>query len=533
MFMASIPKVPLIPEDERTPVVLVLLEIIQFQKERIQALKDEIARLKGHNQKPKIKPSPLSKDSESNKQPDADDGQRPGSAKRSKTCELLIHVTRVLKAENVPAGSTFKGYEDYTVQDLVIESRNTRYRRERWKTPDGKSILAPLPQSVQKLDGGHFGGSLIRFVLYQHWQAHVTQPLILEELREMGIDISAGQVNRIITEGHDDFHREKDALLRAGLKVSSYLNVDDTLARHAGKNGYCTHIGNEMFAWFQSTDSKSRVNFLELLRAEHTDYVLDSTAIDYMRANKLSKVYLDGLGGHEQKIFANEAQWNAALAVLNITEPRHVRIATEGALLASVLEHGFNPKTVIVSDDAGQFNILLHALCWIHAERTINKLVGFNDEQRTALENIRGQIWDYYDELKAYKKAPSAEQKATLEMRFDEIFTAQTCFATLNQALKRLHNNKAELLLVLDRPDIPLHNNTSESAVRDYVKKRKISGSTRSERGRRCRDTFASLKKTCRKLDVSFWKFLDDRLSGRGTIAPLSELIALRAAASS
>lgn len=288
-----------------------------------------------------------------------------------------------------------------------------------------------------------------------------------------------------------------------------------------------------MFAWFQSTDSKSRVNFLELLRAEHTDYVLDSTAIDYMRANKLSKVYLDGLGGHEQKIFANEAQWNAALAVLNITEPRHVRIATEGALLASVLEHGFNPKTVIVSDDAGQFNILLHALCWIHAERTINKLVGFNDEQRTALENIRGQIWDYYDELKAYKKAPSAEQKATLEMRFDEIFTAQTCFATLNQALKRLHNNKAELLLVLDRPDIPLHNNTSESAVRDYVKKRKISGSTRSERGRRCRDTFASLKKTCRKLDVSFWKFLDDRLSGRGTIAPLSELIALRAAASS
>jgi len=116
-----------------------------------------------------------------------------------------------------------------------------------------------------------------------------------------------------------------------------------------------------------------------------------------------------------------------------------------------------------------------------------------------------------------------------LETRFDEIFTTQTCFATLNQALKRLHKNKSELLLALDRPDIPLHNNTSERDIRDYVKKRKISGSTRSERGRRCRDTFASLKKTCRKLGISFWRFLNDRLSGQGAIPPLSELIGLRA----
>ncbi|MEK6755827.1 MAG: transposase, partial [Bacteroidota bacterium] len=195
---------------------------------------------------------------------------------------------------------------------------------------------------------------------------------------------------------------------------------------------------------------------------------------------------MEGLDTNEQKIFVNEAEWNAALEALNITQERHVRIATEGALLGSVLEHGFNPKIVIVSDDAGQFNILLHALCWIHAERTINKLVGTNDEQRLALDEIRTQIWDYYDELKVYKGAPSVEKKVALEARFDEIFTTQTCFATLNQALNRLHKNKSELLLVLDRPDIPLHNNTSERDIREYVKKRKISGSTRSELGRRC-----------------------------------------------
>jgi hypothetical protein len=113
----------------------------------------------------------------------------------------------------------------------------------------------------------------------------------------------------------------------------------------------------------------------------------------------------------------------------------------------------------------------------------------------------------------------------------DEIFTQKTSYATLNQALKRIYKNKAELLIVLDRPEIPLHTNGSETDIRDYVKKRKVSGGTRSDEGRRCRDTFASLKKTCRKLGISFWHFLMDRLGiGKKTIAPLHEIITERAA---
>ena len=524
--MASIPKVPPIPEQERTAVVVALLEIIQLQQERLQALTDEIARMKGNKGKPDIKPSSLEKDSGGQENPKP--GQRPGSAKRSKTADLTIHETRVLKAPNIPSGSEFKGYESFTVQGLVFESHNILYQRERWQTPDGKSIVAPLPQEVE-IFGGHFGRSLIGFILYQYHHAHVTQPLILEMLRDIGVDISAGQVNRIITEGHDLFHWEKDEILRAGLEASGHVNVDDTGARHQGNNGYCTHIGNELFAWFQSTDSKSRINFLELLRAGHKDYILNDDAMTYMRVNHLPRELLETLGAHRERLFANETLWKACLNELAITDPRHVRIATEGALVGSLLEHGFNPQLVIVSDDAGQFNIFLHALCWIHAERTIHKLVGFTEEQRTILENVRTQIWDYYQDLKAYKTAPSADKKAALEQRFDEIFTARTAFASLNQALQRLHKNKSELLLVLDRPDIPLHNNTSEGDIRDYVKKRKISGSTRSELGRQCRDTFASLKKTCRKLGISFWEFLNDRLSGQGTIPPLPDLIRCRA----
>ena len=116
-----------------------------------------------------------------------------------------------------------------------------------------------------------------------------------------------------------------------------------------------------------------------------------------------------------------------------------------------------------------------------------------------------------------------------MQERFEAIFTQKTCWHTLNLALKRLHANKAELLLVLERPEIPLHNNVSENDIRDFVKKRKISASTRSELGRRCRDTFLSLKKTCRKLALSFPDFLYDRLSKTNTIAPLPDLIRLAA----
>jgi len=213
------------------------------------------------------------------------------------------------------------------------------------------------------------------------------------------------------------------------------------------------------------------------------------------------------------------------LQELQIVNHRHIKIATEGALLGSVLYHGLPRSLVIISDDAGQFNILNHALCWIHAERSINKLIAPSEEKRQILEKVRTQIWDFYDDLKRYKISPDEMKKAQLEYKFDEIFTQKTDYQMLNLALKRLYENKEELLLVLERPEIPLHNNLSETDIREYVKRRKVSGSTRSDDGRRCRDTFASLKKTCRKLGVSFWDYLLDRLSKRNEISPLQDLI--------
>ena len=525
--MASIPKIPPIPEAQRTPLVSALLEIILIQQEQIQELRDEIARLKGQKPRPKIKPSSLEKEPRGKKKQGVN-AKRPGSIKRKKTERLWLHDTEILRAENVPPGSKLRGYEEFTVQGLVLEARNILYLRERWETPQGDSIVAPLPDGIRFV-GGHFDVPLHRFILYQYYHCHVTQPLILEQLLELGLQISAGQINRIITEGKDCFHQEKDEILRVGLGISDYINVDDTGARHKGKNGYCTHVGNDCFAWFESSLTKSRINFLSILRAGNKDYVLNDAAFDYMKRHGIPRVRMELLANCGTVVFDDYAQWSAALESLGIITEMHVRIITEAALLGSIREHGsVNPDLVIVSDDAGQFDVLLHALCWIHAERSMLKLIPINDEQREALEGARSRLWDLYRCLKIYQQAPEKKMMAELEQRFDVIFSMKSCYTSLNEVLEKIYRNKSELLRVLQRPEIPLHNNTSETDIREYVRKRNISGSTRSDLGRRCRDTFASLKKTCRKLGIAFWDYLNDRLSGTNLIPTLPDLIRQR-----
>ncbi len=503
-------------------------ERLALQDELIQQLKDEIARLKGEKGRPQIKPSTLEQKSGprdnaggNDSDGEAGGGKRPGSAKRQKTTELAIHDTQVLPPPNIPPGSVFKGYQDYVVQGIRLLPFNTKFRLERWLTPEGKHILGQLPEWVV----GHFDPELRVYALQLHYQQHVTQPLLLEHLRDFGVDISSGQLNRLLTEGHEGFHGEKVEILRAGLAASRYVGTDDTGARHRGKNGYTTAIGNELFSWFETTTSKSRINFLELLRAGGEDYVLDDEALGYMQALSLPKVQLALL--QAEQTFPTELHWEAYLKSIGIINPRHIKIATEGALYASALSHGISKELIILSDDAGQFKIagLLHALCWVHAERNINKIIAFSDAHRAAQNQVRSEIWHFYQDLKEFKTAPREEKKSQLEARFDQIFTQKTCFITLNLALGRIHQNKPELLLVLQRPEIPLHNNLRESDIRDFVKKRKISASTRSENGRRCRDTFLSLKKTCQKLKISFRDFLRARLWKTAEIPPLPQII--------
>jgi hypothetical protein len=532
------PKQPTTPDIDSLSVeglkalVIALLGKVAALEEKVAAQTEEIARLKGLKGRPDIKPprkpSGMDKGAEKRLEREWREKQRRRAKKPSSPVE-----ERVIVAEAVPMGARFKGYETFTVQDLKIEARVVCYRRERWLTPDGRTVVAPLPSGVND----HFGPEIKRFILAQYHQGQTTVLRLVELLRTMGMDISKRQVVRILTDANDAFIAEAREVLRAGLSHADWISVDDTGARHQGKNGFCTQIGNDAFTFFATTGSKSRSNFLELLRAGHGDYVLNDQAFAYMRRRVRAGLAITKLEEHPARHFADAAAWVAHLDHLGITEmkvhPDPVGIATEGALWGAIMAHGFLDGAVILSDDAGQFNVGEHALCWVHAERLIHQLETFTETARVAKERVRSLIWWFYADLKAYREAPDPRRKAALKARFDRIFKRQTGFATLDRLLTRLHANKAELLRVLDHPEIPLHTNGSENDIRCQVIRRKVSGTTRSDKGRDCRDAFLGLAKTCRKLGVSFWDFLGTRFGAAVTqvVPSLPELIAARYAA--
>jgi hypothetical protein len=502
-------------------------QMVELQR-LVAALRNEIARLKGGPGRPNLKPSGMERGTEPKPPGSSGERKRPRGSTRSK---LAIHEERTVTVAAPPRGSRFKGYTSFVVQDLVIRPHVVNFRCERWQTPDGDMVTAPLPAGTS----GHFGPELRRFVLAQYHQGQMTVPRLVTLLRSLGILISKRQVQRLLIDGQNGFCNEARDVLRAGLTSAAWITVDDTGARHKASNGFCTQIGNAHFTWFGTTGSKSRLNFLALLRAGHDDYVINAEALVYMRERKLAGPIIARLAEHPDRCFAGHDAWNAHLKALGISalkvNPDPVMVATEGALWGSVKAHGFLPDTVIVSDDAGQFNVGQHGLCWVHCERLVHKLDTFTDENRAAQATMRELIWNFYRDLKAYRCAPTKQRKAALRARFDRIFKRKTGFVTLDRLLMRLNANKPELLMVLDRPEIPLHTNGSENDIRCHVTRRKVSAGTRSDIGRDCRDTFLGLAKTCAKLKIAFWDYLGDRLavSGCQAIPRLPEIILAKA----
>lgn len=524
--MAKI-EIPHIPEEEKNPIVNLLLdiisqqaEIIQKQASEIQLLKDEIARLKSKPPKPKISPSTMDSSLPRRK------SSRKKRNKNKKNKRVKIDKEIKLHPDNLPEDSELKEYKNFFVQDIIISTNNINYRRGKWITPAGKYITARLPEEVN----GHFGPTLKTIMLYMNYELNITQPLIHKFLDMIGISISTGKINEILTEKHDSFHQEKEDILKTALACSDFVVSDDTGVRHAGKNGFCTHIGNEFFAYFKSSRRKNRINFLEILRGKNTDFILNNDAYSYLIQNNFSKRIIKKLLKvlEEGKIFINKQEWEEFLRMTGIRNSDNVRIITEAALVASILFHGFNKDLVILSDEAGQFDVFLHALCWIHAERKIRGIVPINDYQKNVIDKLLDKLWTFYRDLQSYQKNPGNTTKRKLENRFDNFCATETEFEVINKALKHLHEIKEGLLLVLKRPEIPLHNNISEHDIRFLAQKRKVHGGTRGESGQKSRDTFLSLMKTCRKLGISFYDYLYDRITNRNEILPLHSIMQIQ-----
>lgn len=496
-----------------------LEEKLAKQEKRIEELEGELKASKKLKGKPKLSASRL------NEKPKS--GRGKGFAKRSKKGNFKVDEERIIEPPGGEEKRLFNGYRDYDVQELELRRQNIRFRLAEYVKEDGTTVAGKLPLEYQ---GGHYGPKLRSYILYQHYQCRVPQPLIGEQLQELGIEISAGQLSRLLTDLGAAFEAEQAEVLQAGLTSSRYVHTDDTGARHQGKNGYCTVIGNQWFSYFCTTGSKSRVNFLEILQGQQPIYVLNRDAQQYLQERSLATKHFEKLRFSEQVLATDADSWVRYLKSLELVTPQAVRWVSEAALLGGALSQGLSEQLRILSDGAPQFNLLVHALCWVHAERGLRKLSAPTALHRQNIEEMQQGLWEYYRRLQQYPQQPTAEFKAQLEQEFDSLFGR--CYfhqACLNNLLSRFRQYKSQLLAVLDCPELPLHNNPAESDIREFVTRRKISGSTRSEAGRKSRDTFVGLKKTCRKLGISFWQYLLSRLHYNSEIPSLPELIRARA----
>jgi hypothetical protein len=430
----------------------------------------------------------------------------------------------VIQPLSIPEGAIFKGYRTYTVQDVVFKPHNTQYQIAQYVLPDESYIRGKLPKEIH----GHYGPALVTYILHQYHACRVTEPLLLEQLIALGILISAGQLNNILIQNNASFDEEISELLLAGVEANGQIQVDDTGGRHQGENQYTTVIGNQWFSLFTTTKSKSRINFLRLLQKNKHEYLINEDTLEYLRKVGAAS-YLPGYIAFSQgETFTDLADWEQFLERRNITKAPEVRFVTEAALYASIIEHGIPRNLGVHADDAGQFNAFVRSLCWIHEERHYRKIIMTTDQARADLERVRDQIWTIYQELKDFKELPDPQAIEAIENSFDEIFQQETSSPTLNHQLKKTHQKKQELLRALQRPETPLHNNSSETDARSAKTKLKVSGGTRSELGRIARDTFLSLKQTCRKLGINFIAYLNDRVRGLYEIPRLAEVIRLR-----
>ena len=543
-------------ESDKTPLVLrliayieslekqnnVMQQVMEAYQTRITELEEKYAqlmienkRLKKLPQKPKTTPSTMDKEdkNDDDKGSSNANGDKDGNTKkknknhktRSKNKNLVIHETKIITIDHLPEGAFIKDYQTTIIQDIKFEIHNIELKLARYQLPDGTCITAEKPSYYQ----GQFGPTLKSFIDILHYDGRVTQGRIYSLLTSLGVSLSTGQVSHLLNHDRDEFHTEKADLLSTGLACSDYIQVDDTQAKHNGNNGYCLFIGNENFSFFESTDSKNRLNFLSCLNQKSISFVLNEAALAYCSHHKLPQKYLDRLRCER---FDDLDAYLDYIASCGLTSEHHMRLMTEAALLDSFYDKGHLRNIKILSDDAGQFSISMNnALCWFHAERPLKKLVAVHPQNAQEIKICLDQFWQIYALLKAYKEAPNEDDRVVIETQFDQLCAVQTTSISLRSALGKLKSNRKKLLLVLDYPKLPLHNNLSENDIREYVMRRKISGSTRSEVGRMCRDTFVSLKKTCVKHGIRFWDFLIDRHMRHYTIPRLALLVKKKALA--
>ena len=504
------------------------------QREEIQRLRDENNRLKGEQGKPKVKPR--RKPPESTCSDHSSEQERRTPKKRQKRKKVSqIQVDREEKVlvdpALLPTDAEFKGYESVVVQDVELRTDNVRFLKEKYYSSSaGQSYMADLPVGYE----GEFGPGVKALTRVLYHALNVSEPKIEEFYQHIGVQISSGQVSNLLIKNQDCFHNEKDAVYEAGLRSSPWQHIDDTATRVNGVNQHCHVVCNPLYTAYFTTEKKNRLTVLDILtNFRLRTYLLNDETYAWLAQIGLSARVIERLQKLPGDQVLSEEQFLSLLDQhqLKLGPQQRQRVLEAAAVTAYHAQEAFPVVELLLCDDAPQFKRTTDelALCWIHDARHYKKLSPAVAHHRKLLKQFMERYWDFYHKLVAHQLDPTPENATQLEAEFDDLFSTVTGYTGLDRRIAMTQDKKEALLMVLCHPEIPLHNNPAEIEVRRRVRKRDVSFGPRTEEGKRAWDTFATLAATAKKLGVSFYQYIYDRVSGANDIANLADLIAQRA----
>lgn len=503
-------------------------------REENQQLRDEINRLKGEQGKPKIRANKRrSSTARTNYSSERERRKPKKREKASKVSKIKIDREEVVKVEasELPPDAEFKGYEDVVVQDIKIETDNVLFRKEKFHSPaEHKSYLAKLPVGYE----GQFGPGIKALTIVLYYAVNTSEPKVKEFFEHVGILISEGQVSNLLIKKQDKFHAEKESMYIAGLRSSSWQHIDDTGTRVNGVNEHTQTVCNPLYTVYVTTEKKNRLAVLEaLLNGHELTFCLSATAYAWLDQVSMPVSAVTELRQFPQDQALNQETFTALVdKCLPTLGVQHRRYILEAAAVAAYrAQQEFPVVELPICDDAPQFKRLTEelALCWVHDGRHYKKLNPAVAYHRQLLDDFLNRYWDYYDDLLMYKQNPALKEATRLSKAFDDLFSEATGYVALDMRIAKTKAKKNALLMVLKHPEIPLHNNPAELEVRRRARKRDVSFGPRTEDGKKAWDTFLSLAATTKKLGISFYTYIHDRVSDTNEILQLADLIAQQA----
>jgi hypothetical protein len=503
-------------------------------REENQRLRDENNWLKGEQGKPKVKPSKkVATTGGADHSSERQRRVRKPRERRAKIEQIQIdrEETLTLDRAQLPQDAEFKGYVPVVVQDVRLATDNVRFLKEKRYSPSQQATyLAPLPAGYED----QFGPGIRALVRVLYHAVNTSQPKIVEFLRAIGVSISAGQVSNLLVKSQELFHAEKDAVYKAGLRSTPWQHIDDTATRVNGVNQHCHVVCNPLYTVYLTTEKRDRLTVIDVLtNLRPRMYLLLDQTYDWLGQSNVSESVLDRLRTLPQGKVLDHAQFTALLdQYLADVNAQHRRLVLEAAAISAYHMQQESPVVqLLLSDDAPQFKRITDelALCWVHDARYYNKLTPVVAHYRHLLQAFMDRYWTFYDQLLAYREAPTPEQVPRLEAAFDDLFSTVTGYTGLDRRIAMTRDKKQSLLMALRHPEIPLHNNPAEIEIRRRVRKRDVSFGPRTEDGKRAWDTFASLLATTKKLGVSFYRYIYDRVTDSGEIPNLADLIVKQA----